>query len=61
LIPFYWRNDFVAVEQSSRLKTEEGCVLLPELYERHVRFATELNETVSRQCVVEVLAARVQM
>jgi hypothetical protein len=50
LTPYYWRNDFVAVEQTSRLSTEDGYIVLPDLYQRHVRFAVEWNEVLSRQC-----------
>jgi hypothetical protein len=56
LIPFYWRNDFVAVEQSSRFTQQNEYIHLPDLYERHVRFAAEWNEVLSRQCVMRVLA-----
>jgi len=39
LNPFYWRNDFVAVEQWSRYITEDQYTLSIADYERHVRFA----------------------
>jgi hypothetical protein len=56
LIPFYWRNDFVAVEQFSRFTRENEYIHLPDLYERHVRFAAEWNEVLSRQYVTRVFA-----
>jgi hypothetical protein len=58
LTPFYWRNDFVAVEQSSRLSSEDEYVVLPDLYQRHVRFAAEWNEVLSRQCFAQALATQ---
>jgi hypothetical protein len=56
LIPFYWRNDFIAVEQSSRFTKENEYIHLSDLYERHVRFAAEWNEVLSRQYVTRVFA-----
>jgi hypothetical protein len=56
LVPFYWRNDFVAVEQYSRFTKENEYIHLPNLYERHVRFAAEWNEVLSRQNVTRVFA-----
>jgi len=39
LDPFYWRNDYVAVEQWSRNIIREHYVCLLELHEQHKRFA----------------------
>lgn len=39
LDPFYWRNDYVAVEQWSRNIVGDRYVCLPQLHEQHQRFA----------------------
>lgn len=39
LDPFYWRNDYVAVEQWSRNIVSDHYVCISELHEQHQRFA----------------------
>jgi len=39
LIPYYWRNDYVAVEQVSRAIVNDHYVALLQLQEQHERFA----------------------
>jgi hypothetical protein len=39
LNPFYWRNDYVAVEQWSRFITDSNYVLYTELHRQHEEFA----------------------
>ena len=39
LIPYYWRNDYVAVEQVSRAIIRDHYVALTALQEQHERFA----------------------
>ena len=53
LTPFYWRNDFVAAEQSSRFITENRYTYLPATYVRHLRFAKLWDDTLRTQGLVE--------
>ena len=39
LIPYYWRNDYVAVEQVSRAIINDHYVALLQLQEQHEQFA----------------------
>ena len=39
LIPYYWRNDYVAVEQVSRAVVNDHYVALLQLQEQHEKFA----------------------
>jgi len=39
LIPYAWRNDYVAVEQVSRAVIRDHYVALTELHKQHERFA----------------------
>jgi hypothetical protein len=49
LNPYYWRHDFIPVEQFSRFVTEREYVRLAEVHERHVRISAEWDATLSRQ------------
>jgi hypothetical protein len=60
LNPFYWRNDFVAAEQSSRYFTEGQYKLSTANYERHVRFAKLWDETLRKQGFGELLKRQQQ-
>jgi len=39
LVPFYWRNDFLGIEQFSRLIDDDHYVFSHPLYDEHERFA----------------------
>ena len=58
LNPYYWRNDFVAVEQSSRIMDCGEYSVLPALYERHVRFAADWSDVLSGQRLSQSFATR---
>jgi hypothetical protein len=58
LMPFYWRNDFVAVEQSSRYIADGQYIVLAETYERHTTFAEMWDETLQRQRFAEVFTEK---
>jgi ParB family transcriptional regulator, chromosome partitioning protein len=48
LDPFYWRDDYVAVEQWSRNIIRDHYVCLVQLHEQHVRFAATWDTTAVR-------------
>ena len=54
LDPFYWRNDYVAVEQWSRNILRDHYVCHPELYEQHKQFARMWDNNLRSQGFVEV-------
>ena len=54
LDPFYWRNDYVAVEQWSRNIIEGNYVYLCALHEQHVRFAKSWDNNLRLQGFSEV-------
>ncbi len=56
LIPYRWRNDFVVVEQSSRFIVQGEYIVLPEVYQRHIRLAAEWNEVLTRQSLAKAFA-----
>ena len=53
LIPFSWRNDYVAVEQVSRAIVNGHYVALPQLQEQHERFARTWDYTLRLQGFLE--------
>jgi hypothetical protein len=53
LIPFSWRNDYVAVEQVSRAIVNGHYVALPQLQEQHERFAQTWDNTLRLQGFLE--------
>lgn len=58
LLPYRWRNDFVAVEQSSRLIVQGEYILLLDVYQRHIRLAAEWNEVLTRQSPAKTFATQ---
>jgi hypothetical protein len=54
LDPFYWRNDYIAVEQWSRSIIREHYVCLMELHEQHQRFAKAWDHNLRWQGFAEV-------
>ena len=53
LIPFSWRNDYVAVEQVSRAIVNGHYVALSQLQEQHERFAQTWDNTLRLQGFLE--------
>jgi hypothetical protein len=49
LIPYYWRNDYVAVEQLSRAIISEHYVALLELQEQQETFAATWDNNLRQQ------------
>ena len=49
LIPYYWRNDYVAVEQVSRAIINDHYVALLQLQEQHEQFAKTWDENLRLQ------------
>ena len=54
LNPFYWRNDYVAVEQWSRNIVGENYVHLVKLHEQHESFAKTWDRNLRSQGFAEV-------
>ena len=54
LDPWYWRNDYVAVEQWSRNVVHDRYVHLVRLHEQHVRFAETWDNNLRLQGFAEV-------
>jgi hypothetical protein len=53
LIPFSWRNDYVAVEQVSRAIVRDHYVALLELHKQHEKFATTWDNNLRLQGYLE--------
>lgn len=49
LIPYYWRNDYVAVEQISRAIINGNYVALLQLQEQHDQFAKTWDRNLASQ------------
>jgi len=49
LIPYYWRNDYVAVEQVSRAIINDHYVALLQLQEQHEQFAKTWDKNLRSQ------------
>jgi len=49
LIPYYWRNDYVAVEQVSRAIIRENYVALVQLQRQHEKFAETWDKNLRLQ------------
>jgi len=58
LLPFYWRNDFVADEQVSRYIDQRQYKVDTAAYERHVRFAEMWDGVLARQGFEEAFSHR---
>jgi hypothetical protein len=54
LIPFSWRNDYVAVEQVSRAIVRDHYVSLLELHKQHEKFAATWDNNLRLQGYSEV-------
>ena len=56
LDPFYWRNDYVAVEEWSRFIAEEQYVCHVKLHRQQVEFAKQWDMNLRSQGFVEAFA-----
>jgi uncharacterized protein DUF6908 len=54
LDPYYWRNDYVAVEQWSRNIVRDRYLCLVQLHEQHKHFAKTWDDNLSSQGFAEV-------
>ena len=53
LSPFYWRNDYVAIEQWSRFTRDGLYRFHTQLYEQHERFAKLWDRNLRQQGFAE--------
>ena len=53
LTPFYYRDDYVGVEQFSRTIDGDNYVFLPDLYDQHQKFAALWDKNLRAQSFVE--------
>jgi hypothetical protein len=54
LDPYYWRNDYAAVEQWSRNIVRDRYLCLVQLHEQHKHFAKTWDDNLSSQGFAEV-------
>jgi hypothetical protein len=54
LDPYYWRNDYVAVEQWSRNIVRDRYLCLAQLHEQHKHFAKTWDDNLRSQGFAEV-------
>ncbi|MEZ2346474.1 hypothetical protein [Terriglobus sp. RCC_193] len=53
LNPFYWRNDYVGIEQWSRFIRDGNYCYQPQLHEQHENFAKLWDKNLQRQGFAE--------
>jgi hypothetical protein len=53
LNPYYLRNDYVRLAESSRVLQDGSELLQPRLHQRHIRFALEWDEVLTIQGTTE--------
>jgi hypothetical protein len=58
LAPFYFRNDYLGIEQFSRTIEDDNYVFDRDLYDQHEKFAGLWDKNLSRQGFVEALDRR---
>jgi hypothetical protein len=49
LVPYYWRNDYVGIEQFSRRHDGADYIFVPELFAEHKQFARRWDSTLRLQ------------
>jgi hypothetical protein len=49
LTPYYWRNDYIGVEEYSAIEKHGRWFVIPELRERHVAFARTWDRNLRAQ------------
>jgi hypothetical protein len=50
---YYYRNDYMGIEQYSRFRDENHSVFVPDLYEQHEMFAEQWDRNLRDQHFVE--------
>jgi hypothetical protein len=60
LDPFYWRNDYVAIEQWSRFIHDGHYVHLASLHQQHVQFAKQWDDNLRSQGFAEAFERQQQ-
>jgi hypothetical protein len=58
LVPYYWRNDYVGIEQYSRSIQGENYVFDPGLYAQHESFAAQWDRNLRAQGFIEAFDRR---
>ena len=58
LTPFYFRNDYLGIEQFSRTIEGDNYVFDRDLYDQHEKFAGLWDKNLSRQGFIEAFAQR---
>ena len=58
LTPFYFRNDYLGIEQFSRTIEGDNYVFDRHLYDQHEKFAGLWDKNLSQQGFIEALARR---
>jgi hypothetical protein len=53
LSAWYYRNDYMGIEQYSRYRDGENYIFLPGLYEEHQQFARQWNKNLCAQGFLE--------
>lgn len=53
LIPYYWRNDYIGIEEYSAVEKSGRWFLIPELRERHAAFARTWDRNLRAQGLFE--------
>jgi len=53
LDPWYYRNDYVGIEQDSRYRDRDGYIVYPRLYEEHRTFARLWDRNIRAQGFLE--------
>jgi hypothetical protein len=56
LVPYYWRNDWMGVEQYSRYLDGANYLFVPPLYEEHRKFAALWDRNLRDQRFVEAFS-----
>jgi hypothetical protein len=58
MTPYYYRNDFVGVEQFSRTRDVENYIVYPDLFQVHESFARTWNKNLRAQEYIEAFRRR---
>jgi hypothetical protein len=58
LVPYYWRNDYVGVEQYSRSLEGDHYLFRPDLYDQHEKFAVLWDKNLRSQGFIEAFDRR---
>ena len=53
MLPFYFRNDYMGVEQYSRTRDEENYIIYPDLLQQHDQFASTWDKNLRAQGFIE--------